>query len=415
MTGDKSADATQVTGGAAADGNLLLAHLRVIDAASFLAGPGAATVLGDFGADVIKVEPLAGDGYRTLSKPWRTDYNWQLTSRNKRSIALDLNRAEGREVMDRLVDGADVLVLNFFDDQLERYGLGYERLKARNPRLVYARISGYGNRGPEARRRGFDSTAWWARSGLMDLVRDRGEPPVMGAPGFGDHATAMSLFGAILLGLYRRELTGEGSSVETSLLANGLWANGMQLQGAVAGFDLAALRQGKGLRNPLTSVYRTSDGRHVLLALVNAAREWPALCAALERPEWQARYPDMRSLMKDRDQLKIAITEIVGALPVAEVRRRFDAADVTYSVVQNLAEALEDPQARAAGYILETGSSDPDYRLTVASPVSLSGVDKRAPGSAPDIGEHTHSVLEEAGYAPSEIDALLAAGVARVS
>lgn len=391
--------------------DFLLAHLRVIDAASFLAGPGAATVLGDFGADVIKVEPMAGDGYRSLSKPWRTDYNWQLTSRNKRSIALDLNAPEGRAVLDRLVDGADVLVLNFLDDQLERYGLGYERLHARNPRLIHARISGYGSRGPEARRRGFDSTAWWARSGLMDLVRDQGQPPVMGAPGFGDHATAMSLFGAILLGLYRRELTGEGSAVETSLLANGLWANGMQLQGAVAGFDLAALRQEKGLRNPLTAVYGTADGRHVLLAVVNAGREWPALCDALDRPEWRHRYPDLRTLMKDRDRLKREIARIVGALPVSEICRRLDAAAITYSVVQNLQDVLEDPQARAAGYVVETGSTDPDYRLTVASPVAVDGAGKVPPGRAPDIGEHSRAVLEEAGFTRPEIETLLAAGV----
>ncbi|MEM8767981.1 MAG: CoA transferase, partial [Pseudomonadota bacterium] len=120
----------------------MLAGLKVLDVASFLAGPGAATVLGDFGADVIKVEPFAGDGYRTLSKPWRTDYNWLLTSRNKRSLAIDLNAAEGRAVLHRLVEQADVLVHNFFDDQLDRYELEYDRLKGLNSRLVYARISG---------------------------------------------------------------------------------------------------------------------------------------------------------------------------------------------------------------------------------------------------------------------------------
>ena len=210
----------------------LLKALKVIDAASFLAGPGAATVLGDYGADVIKIEPFAGDGYRTLSRPHRTDYNWQLTSRNKRSLALDLNTEPGREIIQRLAEEADVLILNFFDDQLARYGLEYEALREKNPRLVYARMSGFGTRGPEARKRGFDSTGWWARTGLMDLVRDKGQAPVMGAPGFGDHSSAMSLFGAIMLGLYRRERTGVGCQVETSLLANGIWANGMQVQGA---------------------------------------------------------------------------------------------------------------------------------------------------------------------------------------
>ncbi|HEY5645327.1 MAG TPA: CoA transferase [Pseudomonadales bacterium] len=388
----------------------LLKDLRVVDAASFLAGPGAATVLGDFGADVIKVEPMAGDGYRTLSKPWRTDYNWQLTSRNKRSIALDLNRPEGRSVMDRLLASADVLVVNFLDDQLDRYGLDYERVRSRNPRLVYARISGFGTRGPDAGKRGFDSTAWWARSGLMDLVRDQGQPPVMGAPGFGDHATAMSLFGAIMLGLYRRALTGEGSLVETSLLANGIWANGMQLQGAVAGFDLAALRQEKGLRNPLTAVYRTADDRHVLFAVINAAREWPALCEALERPEWAARHPDMRSVMKNRDALKAEIGEILRTMPLSAVCSRLDAADITYSVVQNLQEVLRDEQARAAGFVLETGSDDPDYQLTLASPIAMAGAAKRAPGRAPAVGEHSREVLADMGFDAEEIAGLLASG-----
>ena len=128
----------------------LLKTLKVIDAASFLAGPGAATVLGDYGADVIKIEPFAGDGYRALSRPHRTDYNWQLTSRNKRSLALDLNTEPGREIIQRLADQADVLILNFFDDQLARYGLEYEALKARNPRLIYASFTAYGETGDSA-------------------------------------------------------------------------------------------------------------------------------------------------------------------------------------------------------------------------------------------------------------------------
>ncbi len=391
----------------------MLQGLKVLDVASFLAGPGAATVLGDFGADVIKVEPFAGDGYRLLSKPWRTDYNWLLTSRNKRSLAIDLNEADGRAVLHRLVARADVLVHNFFDDQLARYELDYERLKALNPRLVYARISGFGSEGPEARKRGFDSTAWWARTGLMDLVRDKGQAPVMGAPGFGDHSTAMSLFGAIMLALYRREQTGEGSAVETSLLANGIWANGMQLQGAVAGFDLSALKQEKGLKNPLTAVYETADGRHVLFAIINGAREWPRLCEALGRNEWIDAYPDVRSVMKARDLLKEEVAALIRSLSLDEVVARLTQADITFSVVQNLEEVLEDEQARAAGFVVETGSEDPDYRLTIASPIKVTGEAKRSSGPSPAVGEHTRLILEEAGLDAAEIDALCSAGVVR--
>ena len=389
----------------------LLEHIRVVDAASFLAGPGAATVLGDYGADVIKVEPFAGDGYRSLSRPYRIDYNWQLTSRNKRSIALDLNTDQGRSVMHKLIDGADVLVLNFFDDQLERYGLDYRTMKALNPRLVYARMSGFGSRGPEARKRGFDSTGWWARTGLMDLVRDKDQAPVMGAPGFGDHSSAMSLFSAIMLGLYRRELSGEGCAVETSLLANGIWANGMQVQGAIAGFDLGALRQEKGLQNPLTSVYETSDGRHLLFTVINAMREWPELCKALDREAWQSVYPDVRSIMKDRLAIKAEIAGIICGWTLEEASRRLDTAGITYSVVQNLSEVIEDEQARAAGIVVETDSDDPDYQLTVASPIEMAEETKKAPGAAPNIGEHSREILLELGFADDEIQALVNDGV----
>ena len=200
-------------------------------------------MLGDYGADVIKIEPLQGDGYRTLKGGYPIDYNWQLTSRNNRSLALNLDSAEGRDILQQLVRGADVLLVNYVGAQLRRFGLEYEALRADNPRLIYGHLTGYGTKGPHASKRGFDSTAWWARSGMMEMVRDPGQQPIMGIPGFGDHSSAMALFGGIAMALYRRERSGEGSYVATSLAANGVWANGMGLQGVIAGFDLAEKRQ----------------------------------------------------------------------------------------------------------------------------------------------------------------------------
>ena len=155
---------------------------------------------------------------------------------------------------------------------------------------------------------------------MMDLVRDQGQAPVMGAPGFGDHSSAMSLFGAIMLALYRRERTGEGSFVETSLLANGVWANGMQVQGAIAGFDLGRIRQEKGLQNPFTSVYATADGRHLLLASINVMKEWPRLCRALEREAWldDERLSDQRTLMRNRLDLKAMMMEVFAKLSLED-------------------------------------------------------------------------------------------------
>ena len=198
----------------------MLEDIRVIDAASFLAGPGAATVMADFGADVIKIEPPNGDGYRALVGKYPVGYHWQLTSRNKRSLALDLTTEDGQALLHKLVEDADVILTNFLDDQLQRFQMTYEQLKAINPRIIFAQLTGYGMQGPEVARKAFDITAWWARSGMMDFIRDSGQTPLAAAPGMGDHSTAMSMYGAIMTGLFRRERTGVGCHVSTSLVAN---------------------------------------------------------------------------------------------------------------------------------------------------------------------------------------------------
>ncbi len=395
----------------------LFSDLKVIDAASFLAGPGAATVLADFGADVVKVEPTGGDGYRRLAGNYAVDYNWLLTSRNKRSIGLDIASVEGREVLQKLILEADVLLVNFRADQMKRFNLEYETLKTVNPRLIYAHMTGYGTEGEEADRRAFDATAWWARSGLMDQVRDKGQAPVVGSPGFGDHATAMSMFGAIMMGLYRREKTGEGSYVTTSLAANGVWANGMQLQGVVAGFDLGRLRQEKGWLNPFSSVYETSDGRFVIFAIVDPVKEWKNLCTALDRLDWiiDERFRDLRTMMKNRRELKAMMQDIIGELQLSELVHRLDSHDVTFGVVQQGPEVVADPQLIANEIIVPTGSDDPLYQWTVASPIKLKEAQKKQPIRAPDIGQHSREVLAELGFAEDEIDRLIDQGVVRES
>jgi len=391
----------------------LFSDLKVIDAASFLAGPGAATVLADFGADVVKVEPTGGDGYRRLAGNYVVDYNWLLTSRNKRSIGLDIASVEGREVLQKLILEADVLLVNFRADQMKRFNLEYETLKTVNPRLIYAHMTGYGTEGEEADRRAFDATAWWARSGLMDQVRDKGQAPVVGSPGFGDHATAMSMFGAIMMGLYRREKTGEGSYVTTSLAANGVWANGMQLQGVIAGFDLGRLRQEKGWLNPFSSVYETSDGRFVIFAIVDPVKEWKNLCTALDRLDWitDERFRDLRTMMKNRRELKAMMQDIIGELQLSELVHRLDSHDVTFGVVQQGPEVVADPQLIANEIIVPTGSDDPLYQWTVASPIKLKEAQKKQPIRAPDIGQHSREVLAELGFAEDEIDRLIDQGV----
>ncbi|MDO9062700.1 MAG: CoA transferase, partial [Bradyrhizobium sp.] len=211
--------------------------LKVLDCASFIAAPAAATVLSDFGADVIKIEPPGlGDPYRNLPNlpgypASQHNYSWMLEARNKKSLALDLSRPEGQAVLHRLVTEADVFITNFPPAVRERLALTFAQLAPLNERLIYASFTGYGEKGEEANKPGFDSNAYWARSGLMDLVRaDENTTPARSVAGMGDHPCAMALFGAIVTALYRRERTGKGSQVKSNLMANGMWASSVLAQ-----------------------------------------------------------------------------------------------------------------------------------------------------------------------------------------
>ncbi|MCB1644024.1 MAG: CoA transferase [Pseudomonadales bacterium] len=389
---------------------MLLEGLKVIDAASFVAGPAAATVMADFGADVIKVEPPEGESYRYLAARYRTNYFWQLTSRNKRGLALDLRTEAGQEVIHRLVDDADVLLVNFNEKQLRNYRLDYDYLQSRNPRLIFAHMTGYGSRGPDRAKRAFDLAAWWARTGIMDMMKPKDGHPVNGVGGVGDHASAMSLFAAIMLGLYHRERTGQGRYVSSSLAANGVWANGMQLQSTIAGNDVATALKEKGQVSPFTGAFESRDGRYVVLVGAVPEREWPRLCRALERTEWLAdeRFADMAGIMSHREEVKGMFAREFSRLKLDDIVRRLDAEDATYSVLAENREVIEDAQLIENEYLVRTASANPDFQWTISSPIAVAGASKRVPGDPPEVGQNSVAILRELGYEDTDIEQLLA-------
>ena len=386
-----------------------LQGLRVIDAASFLAGPCAATIMSDYGADVIKIEPLTGDGHRRISGGHPIDYTWQLTDRNRRSLALDFTQPEGRAVLLRLVERADVVLFNLRADQLQRYDLTYESLRLVNPRLIYAQISGYGLEGAEAPRRAFDITGWFARTGILDMMHEKDVAPAPPAGGVGDHATAMTLFGGIMLALYRRDRTGEGGMVSTSLAVTGAWANGLQLQGVLAGFDPTTRRDAEGWSSPFSNIYTTGDARHLMLSLAMPPLEWPRLAAALGHSEWlaDARFADMRTSMTHRHALRALISAAFATMTIEQADAALKAHDVTFSVVARLAEVVVDAQLIANGLVVATDSAEPGYSKTLATPFKLHDEAQRTPTRAPTIGQHSREVLIEAGFSDIEVDALI--------
>lgn len=369
----------------------------VIDAATFLAGPGAATVLSDFGAKVIKIEPPEGDRYRTLKGSHPIDYNWLLTSRNKKSVAIDLKQKEGIELVHKLVEKADIFITNFIGEHIERYQYEYVRLKEINPKLIYAHVTGYGTTGPDVMRRSFDATAWWARSGLMELVRDKDASPVTSAPGMGDHATSMSLFSAIACALYKREKTGRGSYVTTSLVANGCWSNGMALQGVIAGMDLSARKQATGLKNPFANIYQTKDGAYILFSIVNANREWTNVASALDRKEWldDPRFQSLALIIQNRVDLINMIQERIGSMTIDEALNRLAEFEITHSHVKPMGEVVSDEQMLANDVIIEVEPESEDYTHTIMSPIQIGEEQKVHPIRAPDVGANSVEVLRE--------------------
>lgn len=393
-----------------ADG--LFGDLLVIDCASFIAGPAAATVLSDFGARVIKIEPPGiGDAYRNLFRlrgtPDDIDYFWALDSRNKESLALDLRRPEAQAVLRNLVKQADVFITNIPFPARERLGVRAEDLRPLNNRLIYASLSPYGEHGPERDRTGFDATVWWARSGLMDLVRPTaGAEPAISMPGMGDHPTAMAMYGAILTALYRRQQTGEGAEVSTSLLANGLWANGCQVQAALCGYELAP-RPKRGERGALNETYLTADDRHVIIASTNPARDWPLLATAVGHAEWltDPRFATPEARLINGPELVGLFDAIFAREPYVHWAGVLSAGDVTFGLVGTIYDHFTDAQIEANGLFPEFQEH---WLRTVDSPFQVSGETKAAPRMAPGIGEHTRALLAEFGCTHAEIEALAA-------
>ena len=378
--------------------------IKVVEMGVWVAGPSCAAVLADWGADVIKIEPPEGDPFRGLSAAFGIAINppFELDNRGKRSIALNLAVEGARYIAGDLIDRADVFVSNMRPRALERLGFGYEQLADTNPRLIYCNVTGYGPDTPEANRAAYDVGAFWSRAGVVSALTPPGSEPPQQRGGMGDHMTGANAAGAISAALYNREKTGRGQRVAVSLTRIGVymmgWDTNTQLRTRMPFTPPTTRRQAP---NPIINSFQDSNGRWMWLLMLQADRHWPDFLRALEHPAVlteDERFKDIPSRREHAEALVAVIDGILKTKPLAEWGPIFDANDVWFAPVQNLAEVVDDPVIRAAGAFVTVESPDGPVEQ-VNTPADFYGTPAKPGSWAPELGQDTETILlEELGY-----------------
>ncbi|HKS90642.1 MAG TPA: CoA transferase [Tepidiformaceae bacterium] len=402
------------------DAGYLFSGLKVLDVGTWIAAPVAATMLADLGADVIKVEqPVQGDAYRRLAespigpRPAVNAY-WIGDARNKRSITLNLQTPEAREVLMRLVRECDVYITNQPTPTREAFGLTYEALAKLNPRMIYASLTAYGEEGPDAGREGFDGVAWWARSGLMDQVRAWGATPGMSVPGMGDHPTAVTMYAMIVTALLWRERTGKGTRVHTSLMANGAWANGCYVQAALAGGTFQ--RREDSPPEPISPnrvLFETADGRLLQLYMIRGHDELDALLVAGERHDLlgDVRFAEPAGRAAYMAEFIEELRNMFRARTADDWLARFRAGGVNVTLVAQMEDIALDEQLKANGSLVPPTDASVPMPLILNHPMRIDGLPAVGPKHAPGLGEHTVQILRELGLNAAEIADYEARGI----
>jgi crotonobetainyl-CoA:carnitine CoA-transferase CaiB-like acyl-CoA transferase len=390
-----------------------LQGVRVVEVAHYVAVPAAGALLADLGADVVKVElPPRGEIYR-LGRPSYQGYDcdfpenpaFHMDNRGKRSIMLDLTRPEARQALLRLIGRAEVFITNLLPGRRRKFGLEHQTLLERFPRLICGAISGYGNGGEEFDKPAFDYAAYWARTGMMDSMRDQGAPPSLQRSGVGDHAAAVNLVCGILAAMRVRDATDRGQYVDVSLLQTGLHILGNDMATALVTRRPLVRHDRRAPANPLWNSYQVKGGRWLLLVMIDADRYWHRFCEAMGRPDLTTdpRFADGFSRAASSAELVEELEKVFRSRTLEEWRPRFDGAGLIWAPVNRIEEAVDDPQARAMGYFTEVEHPEAGRFESVGPPFQIEGQTLAAPRAISPLDADAEAVLREAGLDDDEI------------
>jgi len=396
------------------DTEFLFEGLKVLDVGSWIAAPAAATLLADFGADVIKVElPELGDGYRNYALAPMTpmsdvNYTWVLDARNKRSLSLDLKTEEGLAILHRMISECDVYITNQPLPLRRELGLTYEEVKPLNERMIYASLTPYGEEGPDKDFEAFDLVAYWSRSGLMNKMRHVDKEPIQAIAGMGDHPTSIAMYASIVTALLRRERTGKGAKVHTSLLGNGMWSASCLTQAAFAGADFSSMPH----QRMMTSLYATKDNRWLQFSMIRTVEALDQLLLCMERIDLMTdeRFSTLESRFEHAEEFTAELRTSIAEKQSVEWMRIFRAADVPVALVAEFEDLPTDPQVLINQMAVQPGE-DVGIDMVIRAPVNVDGEKKVDVKKAPELGEHNREILSEMGYSLKDIQALSDKGI----
>ena len=391
----------------------MLEGLRIIEYATYMAAPGAGSILSDWGAEVIKVEPPGGDPIRNFFKTIGTDISenpvFDFDNRGKKSIVLDTSTEEGQSILRDLAKTADVFLTNVRPGGLSRSGLSYDALKETNPKLVYCSLTGYGLTGPDANKPGFDVASFWSHSGVAALTIPKGQEPFALRTAFGDHTTSMAAAAGICAALVEAGRTGKGRLVEASLLRSALYALGSDFAIQLFFGRIGSTKSRKESIQPLMNFFKTKDGSWICIVSRQGNVDWPPICQALgiERHIDDERFNGSRNRRTNAALLVEILDEAFAKFSKKEIAARLDKESIAWAPVQTLAEVADDPQVHAAGGVTQVPRRDGSGTYpSPASPIRFPDADDGPKGPAPLPGEHTVEILKALGKSEYEINTL---------